>query len=71
MTEDDTFDRLKRPTLHQMIAMVSNFFQNNPHARPHDCEPLLLANHWTLKEYTETYDTYVGQLMRGLDIIND
>lgn len=71
MTEQDTFDRLRRPSLMQMAALVSKFYQDNPQASPTDCEPLLLSNHWTHKEYTETYNNRVAQLMRGLDIIND
>lgn len=69
--EEDTFNKLKRPTLHQMAALVSDFYQNNPQAGATDCEPLLLNNHWTLEEYTETYNNQVGQLMRALDILND
>lgn len=71
MSEEDTFNRLKRPTIHQMSALVSNFYKNNPLATPTDCKPLLLANYWTLEEYIETYNNQIGQLMRGLDILND
>lgn len=56
MTEDDTFNKLRRPNIHELHTFLHTWFMNY-HDRREIAEMLGLQC-WTLEEYVESCSTH-------------
>ena len=56
-TEEDTFNRLRRPTLKEMVSLVVRTCKekNVSHLSEYEVIEILTNNHWTYVEYIAAY----------------
>ena len=58
-TEEDTFNALRRPSLHEMVELVSVMLLTNPIVQLYDLHAMIESNHWAVDDYIHAYNSYL------------